>query len=255
MAREIEESGQCLTLGEGHFQLEDAALPDGAVLAGNGAFPLPEVEDALGVLHGTGDEAEGVVLPPLLTVINEIRIIMNRGEQLGRRAGEWRTEGSSCWSCGSGAVRRLPFLREAGRGERHGGGVWLLKRWPARLCEDPSERRRGESANAVSGWLVGEKWALFRGATHQARVHVAMEKGRCRGACWLAIVRVERRRSGSRRRPALTRARALRRARHGSTALPEPFFKRRKQQLDRVDINLETLLHQPFADQTPCSEV
>ena len=54
------------TVGEVDFELEEAALPDRFVFAGNGAVPFLEVEGAGGRFHGAGDEAEGVVFAPLL---------------------------------------------------------------------------------------------------------------------------------------------------------------------------------------------
>jgi hypothetical protein len=54
------------TVGKGNRQLEEAALPDGLLLAGNSALPNLQVEDTEGILLGTRVEAEGVVFTPLL---------------------------------------------------------------------------------------------------------------------------------------------------------------------------------------------
>lgn len=54
------------TIGKGHHQLEQAALPDGLLLSRNAAFPNLEVKHTLGVLLGPSIEAKGMVLAPLL---------------------------------------------------------------------------------------------------------------------------------------------------------------------------------------------
>jgi hypothetical protein len=54
------------TVRKRHNHLEQAALPDGLLLAGDAAFPDLEVKHALGVLLRTSVEAEGMILPPLL---------------------------------------------------------------------------------------------------------------------------------------------------------------------------------------------
>lgn len=51
-----------------NFELEEPALPDRLVAAGDAAFPALEVEAALGVLHRAGYEAERVVFAPLFAV-------------------------------------------------------------------------------------------------------------------------------------------------------------------------------------------
>jgi hypothetical protein len=57
-----------LTVGKSNVELEDPALPDGLVLAGNAALPVLQVQDALLCARGLGEEAEWVVAPPLLPV-------------------------------------------------------------------------------------------------------------------------------------------------------------------------------------------
>jgi hypothetical protein len=50
------------------LKLEQAALPLGLFLAGDGALPLLEIETALRVLCGLCDEAEGMIFAPLLSL-------------------------------------------------------------------------------------------------------------------------------------------------------------------------------------------
>jgi hypothetical protein len=47
------------------FELEEAAFPDCFVFARDGALPLLQVEGAVVVAGGFGDEAEGVGFAPL----------------------------------------------------------------------------------------------------------------------------------------------------------------------------------------------
>lgn len=53
------------TVRKDDFELEQPALPDCLVLAGDGAFPALEVESALGSFERSRDEAEGVIFAPL----------------------------------------------------------------------------------------------------------------------------------------------------------------------------------------------
>lgn len=52
-------------------QLELAALPDCVFLARNSTLPDLHVQHTLGVLLGFGPEAERVVFPPLLSLLNQ----------------------------------------------------------------------------------------------------------------------------------------------------------------------------------------
>jgi len=56
---------------ENHVAFVEAALPRRRLLAGDGKLPLHEVGCAVWVLHGSGDEAEGVVLPPLFPLLGQ----------------------------------------------------------------------------------------------------------------------------------------------------------------------------------------
>lgn len=60
------------TVREGHGKLEETAGPDSLVLAGNTAFPNLEVEHTLGSPSRLREEAEWVVLTPLLPVITQV---------------------------------------------------------------------------------------------------------------------------------------------------------------------------------------
>lgn len=54
-----------------NLELEEAALPQSLVLAGNGALPLLKIKTALGILCRLCDEAEGVIFAPLLSLLRE----------------------------------------------------------------------------------------------------------------------------------------------------------------------------------------
>lgn len=56
------------TVWECDFELEEAALPYRFLFSWDADFPFLEVHDALGVADGFGEEAEGVVSSPLLSV-------------------------------------------------------------------------------------------------------------------------------------------------------------------------------------------
>lgn len=74
---EVEKEGHTLgRLGrvlvrELDLELEEATLPQSLFLARDGALPLLKIETALGVLCGLCDEAEGVILAPLLSLFRE----------------------------------------------------------------------------------------------------------------------------------------------------------------------------------------
>lgn len=53
------------TVRERDFEFEEAALPNGLVLAWDGAFPAFEVEGSLRGFERSRDEAEGMVFAPL----------------------------------------------------------------------------------------------------------------------------------------------------------------------------------------------
>ena len=60
--------GRRLTVWKCDFELEEAALPYRFLFSWDADFPFLEVHDALGVADGFGEEAEGVVSSPLLSV-------------------------------------------------------------------------------------------------------------------------------------------------------------------------------------------
>ena len=53
------------------FHLVESSLPNGFFLAGNGALPVEQVECAVGVLDGFGDESEGMVFAPGLPLLRQ----------------------------------------------------------------------------------------------------------------------------------------------------------------------------------------
>ena len=59
---------------EDHLALVESAVPGGVLLARDPVFPNHQVQGAVGVLHGPGDEAEGMVLPPGFPLLAETRL-------------------------------------------------------------------------------------------------------------------------------------------------------------------------------------
>jgi len=59
---------------ENHVALVKAAFPRSRLLSRNSKLPLHQVQCAVRVLGGTGDESEGVVLTPLLPLLGETRL-------------------------------------------------------------------------------------------------------------------------------------------------------------------------------------
>lgn len=55
------------TIREKDLELEETALPQSLVLAWYAAFPLLQIECALGCLCGLCDKPKRMVLPPLLS--------------------------------------------------------------------------------------------------------------------------------------------------------------------------------------------
>lgn len=54
-----------------NLELEQAIGPESLLFARNRAFPLLEIKTTLRVLCGLCDEAEGVILAPLLSLLGE----------------------------------------------------------------------------------------------------------------------------------------------------------------------------------------
>ena len=96
------------TIRKCHHQLEQAALPDGLLLAGDATLPRLEIQHALRVLLWPGVEAERVVLPPLLPGAHRVklaRLLQGRLRRLPRAV-----------------IANAPFLLEAVLAQRHFGG-------------------------------------------------------------------------------------------------------------------------------------
>jgi len=64
------------------FELELAVFPDCLVLAWDCAFPLLQVEDAIGSTDGPGDEAKGMVFPPLLSLLVQPVLAKTHSDEL-----------------------------------------------------------------------------------------------------------------------------------------------------------------------------
>jgi len=56
-------------LFENHVAFVEAAFPRSPLLSGNGKLPLHQVQGAVGVLGWAGDESEGVIFTPLLSLL------------------------------------------------------------------------------------------------------------------------------------------------------------------------------------------
>jgi hypothetical protein len=91
------------TIGESHSQLEETTSPDRLVLAGNTTLPDFEVEHTLRSPCRFCEEAEWVVLAPLLSVIRQ-------------SVSGSDTQGNAC-AC----IGLLPLLLEAVLAQRHCG--------------------------------------------------------------------------------------------------------------------------------------
>ena len=59
-------SGWALTFRETEVQLEEPARPEGLVLAGHAALPLPQIQTSLWCSGRLREEAERVITAPLL---------------------------------------------------------------------------------------------------------------------------------------------------------------------------------------------
>jgi hypothetical protein len=90
---EGEEAKNKRTICKLNLHLEESAVPNATLLAGNLALPALQVEHALGRLDGAGDEAERVVFAPCFPVAP----VESDGGPRGVRRRAYRSSFSRFW--------------------------------------------------------------------------------------------------------------------------------------------------------------